>query len=381
MTVSVDGLGAFLRTEREKRGITSEQVASATKINIKLIHALEADQYVELPAKPFVRGFAISYARYIGLDPQGLLAQFTPFLDEQCTAIEGKRKVVTGYAFEETDESRNSKPLWVLVVLCLIVGGGSALHFRYAKKAVKKSHLDELKGSGAGTSDDGMPVPQILGQPTTPQATQQAGQPTAQSASQPTSATSPVTAPGTAAPSAPAVATVQATALAKPVTTPPVTPTVAPPVVVAPIPPLADAAGKPTPPKKTGSSLEPGRQPSAEDPMNKGDTLKPEEILQKLVFRTKGNVWVRYKTDERAEMMFRLEQGKTLVLRANEKIWFQASQPDRIEYRMRGSAFSPLQGAQLAFDLNGSTTVVVPAEARTLKNPFEGRKPVPAETP
>ena len=54
---TTSSLGEFLRLERERRGITIEQVASATKVSVRLLHSLEADQYSELPAKPFVRGF------------------------------------------------------------------------------------------------------------------------------------------------------------------------------------------------------------------------------------------------------------------------------------------------------------------------------------
>ena len=39
-------LGEFLRTEREKRGITIDQVASETKVGVRILHALESDQYV-----------------------------------------------------------------------------------------------------------------------------------------------------------------------------------------------------------------------------------------------------------------------------------------------------------------------------------------------
>ena len=39
-------LGEFLRQERERRGMTIEQVASATKINVRMLHALEAKLFV-----------------------------------------------------------------------------------------------------------------------------------------------------------------------------------------------------------------------------------------------------------------------------------------------------------------------------------------------
>ena len=78
-----ESLGEFLRQEREKRGITLEQVASATKINVKILHLLESDHYSDLPAKPFVRGFVSSYAKFIGLDVQDVITRFSEFLEEK----------------------------------------------------------------------------------------------------------------------------------------------------------------------------------------------------------------------------------------------------------------------------------------------------------
>ena len=54
-------LGEYLRSEREKREITIEQVASATKVGVRTLILLEADQYAELPVRPFVLGFVRSY--------------------------------------------------------------------------------------------------------------------------------------------------------------------------------------------------------------------------------------------------------------------------------------------------------------------------------
>ena len=101
-------LGEFLRHERERRGITIEQVASATKISVRLLHLLESDQYVELPAKPFVRGFVNSYCRFIGIDPKEVLIRYGGFLEERSHERPTRDEGHSGYAFEkrEGEQSR-----------------------------------------------------------------------------------------------------------------------------------------------------------------------------------------------------------------------------------------------------------------------------------
>src|SRR4051812_2513019 len=94
-------LGEYLRHEREQRGITIEQVASATKIGVRLLHALEADHYVELPAKPFIRGFVTSYCRFIGLDPKEILVRFADYIEDRVTDRPARDAGHSGYAFEK----------------------------------------------------------------------------------------------------------------------------------------------------------------------------------------------------------------------------------------------------------------------------------------
>ncbi|MBW2206511.1 MAG: helix-turn-helix domain-containing protein, partial [Deltaproteobacteria bacterium] len=43
------GVGALLRTEREKQGLTREDIADATKLRRHFIEALEAEEWEELP--------------------------------------------------------------------------------------------------------------------------------------------------------------------------------------------------------------------------------------------------------------------------------------------------------------------------------------------
>src|SRR5689334_3027864 len=96
-------LGELLRQERERRGMTVEQVASATKVGSRLLHSLEGDHYAELPAKPFVRGFVISYCRFLGLDSKEVLAKYAEFIAEKANDRIKRDAGHSGYAFEKRD--------------------------------------------------------------------------------------------------------------------------------------------------------------------------------------------------------------------------------------------------------------------------------------
>jgi transcriptional regulator with XRE-family HTH domain len=68
--VLADGLGEFLRRERELRHISLDDIAERTKISRRYLEAIEEGQYERLPGETFVRGFIRSYAQTIGLDPE-----------------------------------------------------------------------------------------------------------------------------------------------------------------------------------------------------------------------------------------------------------------------------------------------------------------------
>ena len=68
--------GDNLRRERELRGIELREMADATKISIRFLHALEQDRVDILPGGMFQRAFVRQYAKYLGLDPERLVAEF-----------------------------------------------------------------------------------------------------------------------------------------------------------------------------------------------------------------------------------------------------------------------------------------------------------------
>jgi cytoskeleton protein RodZ len=69
-------VGQTLRSARTSRGIELDDVEQATKIRVKYLQAMEDDRWDELPGAAYARGFLATYARYLDLDDQALVAEY-----------------------------------------------------------------------------------------------------------------------------------------------------------------------------------------------------------------------------------------------------------------------------------------------------------------
>jgi len=69
-------LGERLQQTREQRGIAPLQVEMDTRIRAAVIDALEKGDYASLPPEPFLRGLIRTYATYLDLDSDEMLALY-----------------------------------------------------------------------------------------------------------------------------------------------------------------------------------------------------------------------------------------------------------------------------------------------------------------
>jgi cytoskeleton protein RodZ len=70
------GFGEHLRREREMRGISLDEIASATRIGTRFLQAMENEQWSQLPGGVFNRGFVRAVAHHLGLDEEALIAEY-----------------------------------------------------------------------------------------------------------------------------------------------------------------------------------------------------------------------------------------------------------------------------------------------------------------
>jgi hypothetical protein len=114
----IDGVGEFLRRERELRLISLDEVAERTKISRRYLEAIEEGRYDRLPGETFVRGFIRSYAQSVGLDPQDTLLIYSQARVAQENVPARAEHMIPEPALLDTRSL-----MWLLIVGLVIVGG------------------------------------------------------------------------------------------------------------------------------------------------------------------------------------------------------------------------------------------------------------------
>lgn len=69
------GIGQALAAGRAERGLSIEQAAASTRVRPEHLRALEADDFAGFAAPVYAKGYLRTYAAYLGLDAEELLAQ------------------------------------------------------------------------------------------------------------------------------------------------------------------------------------------------------------------------------------------------------------------------------------------------------------------
>jgi curved DNA-binding protein CbpA len=68
--------GAAIKGLREQRGLTIRHVADTTKIGSRYLEYIEAESFGKLPARPYLRGFLMLYAKTLGCDPERMTGDY-----------------------------------------------------------------------------------------------------------------------------------------------------------------------------------------------------------------------------------------------------------------------------------------------------------------
>jgi cytoskeletal protein RodZ len=85
----VESLGEKLRTARESKKLSYDQVGRDTNIAIRYLEALEKEEFSKFPGEPYALGFIRNYGEYLGLDVQELLSLYRSLkIQEQAVPVE-----------------------------------------------------------------------------------------------------------------------------------------------------------------------------------------------------------------------------------------------------------------------------------------------------
>ncbi len=115
-------LGETLREAREAKGVTLSQAEAVTRVRGKYLRALEEADWGSLPEPLYVKGFLRSYARYLGLDPLNIIAQY-----DRLASVPRTKPVVR----QAISPLRLSANAWTGLVIGLIVFGAFAAGLIY----------------------------------------------------------------------------------------------------------------------------------------------------------------------------------------------------------------------------------------------------------
>ena len=283
-------LGQLFKNKRSELGRSLEQISASTKIHTKILTALEGDQYVELPARTFTRGFIVTYCRALKLDSEQVLREYHDFLESKFNERRDRDQGHQGYVFEGKELEQNKRWMVIGATLAALFAIAVLLIFKpqnHHRKEKHKEFAEEEMAATEGAPEADVPAPTL---------------------------TTAVTIASTAA---------------SPSATPAVTATATP-------------------------SVSPSASPSATpklDKLNKGDDLQPKEVKRRILFEAVEDTWVRYRTDDKPPMTIILRKGRQLVVKAKNQIQVETNQAASLRYKTRTSQYVNLD--QTLFSVEG----------------------------
>lgn len=112
-------LGTLLREERERKGITLEELSERIKLAPRTLAFIESGTKSELPHAVYVKGFVKSYAMVVGLDPEELGA-----LVDVAYKDELEEEVVEPVIARREKTGSPVKLIVIIVFIAVLAAGG-----------------------------------------------------------------------------------------------------------------------------------------------------------------------------------------------------------------------------------------------------------------
>jgi cytoskeleton protein RodZ len=124
--MKMKSFGTYLKCAREERKISLAEISRATRIRRTILEAIEKDRREFSLPEVVVKGFIEAYARYIGLDPEGVLSKYAQWQAENEAASKKaslpaeKQKIPLKYIVT------GGAGLILLIILSLLIFTGHA---------------------------------------------------------------------------------------------------------------------------------------------------------------------------------------------------------------------------------------------------------------
>jgi cytoskeleton protein RodZ len=151
--------GALLKSKRESSSLSLSEVALATKINPKILAAIENGDESNLPAKTFLKGFVRSYALFLKMDVDTVMRSFqeetggpppAPVVAEPAKpakSSKGESAPKSRRVDEESSSGLRTVAVVVIVVLIGLIIGVRELIEKYQRERVVEASADLNKAT------------------------------------------------------------------------------------------------------------------------------------------------------------------------------------------------------------------------------------------
>jgi len=85
----MESLGEKLKSARNEKGLSIDQISRETNISIRFLEALESENFNEFPGEPYIVGFLRNYSAYLELDVQKVVSLYRALrIQEQPVPVE-----------------------------------------------------------------------------------------------------------------------------------------------------------------------------------------------------------------------------------------------------------------------------------------------------
>lgn len=131
-----DSPGALIRAARERNRLSQEDLASATRLPLATIRALEADTTAALTEPVYIRGYFRKCAQTLGIPVERLLALYTPGSGPQLTRAKMPLTLASNVG-----EPRAAGSQWPLLIATVVIVVGVAIWYFMGQQHLPLSSL------------------------------------------------------------------------------------------------------------------------------------------------------------------------------------------------------------------------------------------------
>ena len=148
-------LGEKLRQAREERGFTLSEVAEQTRISSLYLESIESDDYRILPGGIFNKGFVKSFAKFVGINEQEALADYTLLIAQTTSPDSDDPKV---YRPQVLTDDRSGSSMVPTVILAVVILGAMTAGILFLVNYLRQPSAPAVANNTAKTDTNTTPA-------------------------------------------------------------------------------------------------------------------------------------------------------------------------------------------------------------------------------